>query len=112
MLAGVPRAHTDAYQYEARGKRDPFVPLLGQGGKSSAVVSLEDAVTIADVKLEGIASDAKGRRVAILNGEIVKEGSLIGLVRTVKIDAKSVSLLVGGKEYTVNLFEEGGSQGE
>lgn len=112
MLAGVSRCHADGYQYEARGKRDPFVPLIGQGGKSSAAVSLEDAVTIADIKLEGIASVAKGRRAAILNGEIVKEGVRVGLVQVVTIDSKSVSLLVGGKEYVLNLFEEGGTKGE
>ena len=64
------------------------------------------------VKLEGIASDPKGKRVAALNGELVKEGATVGVVRVVAIDKRSVKLMIGGKEYTLNLFEEGGAQGE
>lgn len=96
------------YQYESHGKRDPFAPLIGHG-KSAATVGLEDVASIAEVKLEGIAASAKGRTTAILNGELMKEGDIIGIVRVLRINKKSVALLMGGKEYTVELSaEEGG----
>lgn len=110
-IIGAAAAYGEAYQYEPRGKRDPFVPLYGQG-KTSAALALEDAVTIDDVRLEGIVTDAKGRMMAILNGEIMKQGSKIGLVQVLKVDKGSAALLIGGKEYTLQLFEEGGSKGE
>lgn len=99
---------SQAHQYEPGGKRDPFVPLIGQG-KASARLSLEDVASIADIKLEGLVVNAKGKKVAVLNGELLKEGGGAGIVKIRKIGAKSVILLVGGKEYTVVLpGEEGG----
>jgi len=111
LATGAEQARTDTCRYESHGKRDPFTPLVGQG-KSSAVVSLEDVATISDVKLEGIASSAAGDTVAILNGQIVKMGATVGQVQVQKIDKRSVTLAIGDKLYTVNLFEERGAQGE
>lgn len=99
---------SQGHQYESRGKRDPFVPLLGQG-KASARISLEDVASISDVKLEGIAVNAKGKKVVVLNGELLKEGDGAGIVKVLKINTKSATLIVGGKEYIVALpSEEGG----
>lgn len=100
---------SQGHQYEPRGKRDPFVPLIGQG-KASAMVGLEDVASISDVKLEGIAVNAKGKRVAVLNGELLKEGDGRGIIKVLKITTKSATLIVGGKEYNIMLSgEEGGT---
>lgn len=102
---------SQGHQYESHGKRDPFAPLIGHG-KLTATVGLEDVASIAEVKLEGIATSAKGRTTAILNGELMKEGDTIGIVRVLRISKNSVTLLMGGKEYTVELStEEGGAKG-
>lgn len=108
MASSFHDVESQSQQYESRGKRDPFVPLIGQG-KTSARIGLEDVASISDIKLEGIAVNAKGKRVAVLNGELLKEGDGAGIVKVRKVGEKNVTLLVGGKEYTVALpGEEGG----
>lgn len=100
---------SQGYQYDSRGKRDPFIPLIGQG-KASARIDLEDVASIADVKLEGIAVNAKGKMIAIVNGSLLKEGDGAGIVRVLKVSKKSATLIVGGKEYDIELSgEEGGA---
>jgi len=94
------------FQYDSRGKRDPLVPLVGMDRPT--VSRLEDITSIGDVKLEGIASNPGGKLVAILNGEIVKEGNRFGGVEIKKITRKSVTIAMGGKNYTIDLSEEGG----
>lgn len=93
-------------RYESRGRRDPFVPLIGMD--RPAATRLEDVSSIADIKLEGIAVKAEGKKAAILNGEVLKEGDKVGEVELVKITNKYVTILVGGKSYDVNLSEEEG----
>lgn len=100
----------DIFKYESRGKRDPFVPLIGQD--KSTRVGLSDVSSIDDVKLEGIAAGPGGSNTAIINGEIVREGYKQGEISIIRIDAKSVKLSLGGKEFKVNLPDEGGPQSE
>lgn len=94
------------FKYESHGKRDPFVPLVGI--ERPATSSLEDITSIGDVKLQGIASRSGGKLVAILNGEIVKEGDRFGEIQIKKITKKTVTIVMGGKNYAVDLVEEGG----
>ncbi len=103
-----PLGAADDYKYESRGKRDPFVPLVGMDRPT--VSKLEDATSIADVKLEGIVSRSGGKMAAILNGQIVKEGDRFGDVEIRKIAKKAVTIVMGGKNYAIMLIEEGGSK--
>ena len=98
------------FQYESRGKRDPFVPLIGSD--KPTIARLEDITSIDDINLEGIAVGAKGTRSAIINGEILNEGAKIGDIEIKKISNKMVTLFMGGKEHTVKLPEEGGAKSE
>ena len=100
----------ESFKYEPHGRRDPFVPLIGQDKIQAAVLS--DISSVEDIKLEGIATSADGRRTAIMNGEIVKEGERIGEVEIKKIGHKSVIFLLNGKESKVSLPEEGGLKSE
>ncbi|MFA5146052.1 MAG: hypothetical protein WC515_01555 [Candidatus Omnitrophota bacterium] len=100
----------DRFRYEARGKRDPFVSLVGPD--KTVVASLEDIVSITDVNLEGIAVGSNGKRVAIINGEMTKEGYSAGMLQVKKITNKTVTLAIGGKSYDINLPEEGGTKRE
>jgi hypothetical protein len=101
----------DGFKYESRGKRDPFVPLVG--GSRPVVVKLEDITSAEDVKVEGIAVGAQGKKVAILNAEVLKEGDKVGEVELKKIEKKSVIILIGGKSYNLYLpGEEGGAKSE
>ena len=96
--------------YDSKGKRDPFVPLIGVEKNTAA--GLANVASIDDVKLEGIAIGLKGRNLAIMNGEMVKEQDTIGNVSIKKITDKTITLSINGIEYTMNLPEEGGVKGE
>ena len=102
-------ADAEEFRYETKGKRDPFVPLIGQD--RAAITGLEDVVSIDDVNLEGIAVSAQGKPVAIVNGEMLKEGEKRGNLEIKKITKSMVILIIGGKEYNLKLTEEGGSKG-
>ena len=103
-----PFGYCENFQYESRGKRDPFVPLIGS--ERPAIGRLEDVSSYADVRLEGIASVAGGKVVAILNGQVVKEGDKYGEVKIEKIMGKSVTVIFNNRPYEINLNEEGGGQ--
>ncbi|MFH1190558.1 MAG: hypothetical protein V1682_07740 [Candidatus Omnitrophota bacterium] len=107
VLCGGACAGSD-FRYDPHGKRDPFVPLVGMD--KPAVSRLEDATSITDVKIEGIAGSSGGKMSAILNGEIVKEGDRFGDVGIKKITAKAVTIIMSGKVYEKKLIEEGGSK--
>lgn len=98
------------FQYESHGKRDPFVPLVGS--EKPTIAKLEDITSIDDINLEGIAVGARGIRSAIINGEILRQGSKVGDIEIRKIGNKMVTLSISGKEYTVKLPEEGGMRSE
>jgi len=109
-FVAVPFAMSENFKYEAKGRRDPFVPLIGQD--RPAVISLEDVTSIDDIKLEGIAIGAKGERVAIINGTMVKKNDVISEIEVKAISDSAITLTINGKEHTVNLVKEGEWQGE
>ncbi|MDP3730824.1 MAG: hypothetical protein Q8R14_04805 [Candidatus Omnitrophota bacterium] len=93
--------------YEPKGKRDPFVPLLGQE-KRNRPAGLEGVAAVEDVLLEGIAIGPLGKNIAILNGQMVKEADQFGLLRVKKISKKTVELSIDGKDHTLSLQDEEG----
>ena len=95
------------YKYYSKGKRDPFIPLVS-GKMKIASLGLESVETIDDVKLEGIMFDPQGESIAVLNGEVVKEGERAVNIEIVEIRDMSVTLKIYNRLYTVNLIEEGG----
>jgi len=89
--------------YDAKGKRDPFLPLVTKDGR---IVSEHSAVERAeDIKLQGIIWDPRGKSFAMLNGEVVSVGDLLGGFRMIKIEQRSVTLESSGKEYKISLEE-------
>ncbi|MCM8761381.1 MAG: hypothetical protein NC938_01915 [Candidatus Omnitrophica bacterium] len=102
----VPLGHCENFQYESHGKRDPFVPLVGVDRPAAG--RLEEITSVADIRLEGIATGAGKSMVAILNGEVVKEGDKFGDIEIKKITGRKVSILFGGKPYEMSLTEEEG----
>ncbi|MFH1782656.1 MAG: general secretion pathway protein GspB [Candidatus Omnitrophota bacterium] len=84
-------------------KRDPFVPLVAGGGRYvSDAYAVND---IKDIRLEGIVWEGDSS-LAIINGEIIKEGDSVGSVKILKIDKDSVVFDVGGEEVRVKLIED------
>ena len=93
------------FSYDAKGKRDPFVPLVGQ--EKSAGAGLETIASIDELKLEGIATGAGGRQVAIINGRRVKKNDKFGALLIKNISIKSVDISIEGRDYTLTLQEPG-----
>lgn len=90
------------FEYESNGKRDPFVPLIGQE-KAKKSSGLEDITSIEDIKLEGIAMGASGKKAAILNGRMVKDNDVFGALHIKNISQSTVQLSIEGKDYTLKL---------
>ena len=91
----------EGFKYDAKGNRDPFMPLVSEGG-----VYVSDAYGITgikDVRLEGIVWDEAENSVAIINGEIVKEGQEIGSVKVLKIEKDGVVFDVDGENVKIEL---------
>ena len=93
--------------YESNGKRDPFIPLIGQE-KVNRPSSLEEIASIEDVLLKGIAIGPSGKNIAILNGQMVKENDKFGLLQIKKISKNTVEISIDGKVHTLSLQEEKG----
>jgi len=91
----------DAFEYDSKAGRDPFVPLVSKGG---AYVSDAYGISgIKDVRLEGIVWDEAKGSIAIINGEIVREGQEIGSVKVLKIESDAVVFEVDTEEVRVEL---------
>ena len=100
-----PGLSASEYKYDSRGRRDPFVPLITSGIRPS--LGLMSVEGIEDVKLEGIIFDPFGKSIAVLNGEIVKEGDRTYNVEIVKISDNTITLKIHDIPYTISLVEEG-----
>jgi len=107
----------ETYIYDAGDKRDPFVPLVGIARMAEGkkiIESLEDIMSIEDVRLyvrlQGIAHDTTGKKVAILNGEMVEEGETVGCLTVKRILKNEVTLSIDKEEHKLNIYEaeEGG----
>ena len=94
----------EGFKYNAKSKRDPFVPLISEtGGYASDAY---EASAIEDMRLEGIVWDNARGSIAIINGEIAKEGDSLGSVKILKINKDSVVFDVNGESVNVELNKE------
>jgi hypothetical protein len=103
-------AEDRASGYDPKGRRDPFVPLVGSG--KAVVTGMDEILSVDDIVLEGIAMGAGGKRIAIINSRLVKENDKIGSARILKITDTAVTVSIDEKHYTVDLKERGGTEGE
>lgn len=94
------------YKYESKDRRDPFIPLIISQRRIS--LGLEAVETIDDIRFEGVIFDPAGSSVAVVNGEIVREGEKIHNVEIVKIYDNAIKLKIYDKAHTIGLIEEGG----
>ncbi len=91
----------EGFEYDTKGNRDPFVPLVSKGG---AYVSDAYGISgINDIRLEGIVWDSAQGSIAIINGEIVKEGQEIGSAKVLRIDKDAVVFEVNREEIRIEL---------
>jgi len=90
------------FVYDPHGMRDPFLPLVTAEG---AIITYEMDFSVSEMTLEGIISDETGN-VAIINGNIVEQGKMIGLYTVERIDADRVILLKDTEESVLQLKKE------
>jgi hypothetical protein len=102
QIGSLSLAEDGDYLYDSHGRRDPFVPLVGI--TATAASSLDDVLSIEDVKFQGIASDASGMQVAILNGEMIREGERSGRVTLKNISNESIIILIDDEQYEISLY--------
>jgi hypothetical protein len=103
LAAGAPAfAQEPSFVYDAHKARDPFLPLVTAGG---AIVTYDSEFAVAEMSLEGIVSDGGGR-MAIINGNIVELGKMIGFYTVQDIQEDRVILLKDGKTSVLQLKKE------
>ena len=94
----------EAFHYESLGRRDPFVPLVGVSASSGSAGAL-GIMTIDDVVLGGIMTDAFGKRSVVINGEILDEGQGVGRLYIEEIGKNEVSIRIDDVKYELELYE-------
>ena len=103
MAVGMVSAE-EAFKYNAKGKRDPFVPLISESGGYAS--DAYEASAVEDIRLEGIVWDDVKGSIAIINGEIAKEGDSLGTMKILKINKDIVIFGVGGENVKIELNKE------
>jgi hypothetical protein len=99
---------TDApggFIYDAKGKRDPFIPLVTQDGRIIEPPKRKEK-TEGPPQLEGIIYDPRGASYAVMEGEVFRVGDAAGDYQIIKIEAQKVVLQKAGREFTVELKKE------
>jgi len=94
------------FAYDAKGKRDPFIPLISGSGGGGYASDAYEASAAEDIRLEGIVWDDVKGSIAIINGEIAKEGDLVGSIKILKINKDNVIFDVSGKNVKIDLNQE------
>lgn len=89
----------EAFQYDARGRRDPFVPLV-VGGRLVAAAAGSRGDTTTPV-LYGIMWDPSGQSIALINDGEYKVGDTVNSYRIKDIRQDVVVLDNGGEEPLV-----------
>lgn len=88
--------------YDAKGRRDPFIPLVRNGELVNVV---GQSGTLDQPVLRGILWDPSGRSIALINDMEVNVGDLIGGYRVDAIRQDAVVLTVDGGEPLVLQLE-------
>lgn len=97
-------ADVKGFIYDSKGRRDPFIPLLGKGAE---FLFIEEAVeSVAGIYLTGVVYDPIGQSFATINGEVVVENDLVGAFKVKEIREGKVILEKDNEEFVVNLIEE------
>lgn len=89
--------------YDAKGKRDPFIPLINAEGR---LLKLDNENSSRGLSLEGIIYDKNGQSLAIINSEIMQIGDKIIDYQVLKIEENAVILIKDGEIIRVALEKE------
>ncbi len=101
LAAFLPFLHSEPVKYDAGGRRDPMVPLLGPGGMISGKRSGPG-----DLNIEGIIFDPKAGSMVLINQEFYKEGDRVGEANIISIMKDKIILQQDDEEKTLWIREE------
>jgi hypothetical protein len=87
--------------YNPKGRRDPFIALVGSSVRSTGnLLSVEGPE---DLNVEGIAFDPAGS-VVVVNGSVMKEGETVGNVKVVRVGSTNATFEVNGFEFVKEVY--------
>ena len=90
--------------YDAKGERNPFMPLVTPEGR---FIKIKPRSITEGLELEGIIYDKISMSYAIVNGLVVKVGDFVGDYQVLKIEEKKVVFIKEGQPFEVELKKEG-----
>jgi len=88
------------FKYDAKGKRNPFIPLVTHDGK---LLKLDTDESTQGMAIEGIIYDKNGISYAIINGAVVKVSDMVGDSQVLKIEKNKVILIKDGEISEIEL---------
>lgn len=89
--------------YSARGRRDPFTPLVTQAVRAAS--GLSGIESIEEVTIEGIVYDPKNGSVVVLNGSVLKEGEEAGNFKVLQIKPDGAWFLINGTKVFKPMYQ-------
>ncbi len=90
------------FVYDAKGKRNPFIPLVTSEGRLLNLDKQESEIP-GGLAIEGIIYDKLGRSFAIVNSEVVGIGDTVGDYQVLKIFENKVVFIKDGVPLEVAL---------
>ena len=103
LAVSVP-GHLYAFNYEAHGRRDPFVPLIGVA-ESGHMSGARGILTVEDVSLQGIVVGPNGQSAVVINGELMQEGQMIERLLVESIGDNVVVIKIDEEKFYLKLYE-------
>jgi hypothetical protein len=101
--AGSSSGSQTPFRYDAKGRRDPFLPLVWNGKLITPIGQrLSEG---AQPELDGILFDPAGDSIALVNGQEARVGEVIGGYRVVEIRQDAVVLEGGEGPVVLRIFE-------
>ena len=91
--------------YDAKGKRNPFIPLVTPEGRLLKL-DKQETTSVEGLAVEGIIYDKLGRSFAIVNAAVVGIGDIVGDFQVLKIFEHKVIFIKNGEPLEVELIKE------
>ncbi len=93
------------FVYDAKGRRNPFIPLVTPEGRLLKL-DKQEAAASGGIAIEGIIYDKLGRCFAIVNASVVGIGDTVGDYQVLKIFENKVVFIKDGQPLEVELTKE------
>lgn len=94
----------ESLQYDAHGKRDPFVPLVTMTMREApGLIGVEN---VDELNVEGIVYDDKKGSVVVINGSVLREGEELGAVKVIKIKPNGIVVTINGVEAYKEMYQQ------